>query len=51
VIVEVAVVATITVVVRVWSTLIFQGRRTGQGKGIVASFRLVPKNWGSWRFL
>jgi hypothetical protein len=33
------------------STFIFQGSRMGQGKGVVASFRLVPKNIGSWRFL
>jgi hypothetical protein len=33
------------------STLIFQGGRTGQGKGVVASFWLVSENIGSWRFL
>jgi hypothetical protein len=33
-------------VVTVWSTLIFQGGRTGQGKGVVASFWLVPENQG-----
>jgi hypothetical protein len=27
-----------------WSTLIFQGGRMGQGKGVVASFWLVSEN-------
>jgi hypothetical protein len=41
----------VIVVVTVWSTLIFQGGRMGQGKGVVASFWLVPENTGSWSFL
>jgi hypothetical protein len=52
---NVTVIVTVTVavivVVTVWSTLIFQGGRTGQGKGVVASFRLVSENTGSWSFL
>jgi hypothetical protein len=40
----------VIVVVTVWSTLIFQGGRMGQGKGVVASFQLVPES-GSWSFL
>jgi hypothetical protein len=32
------------VVVTVWSPFIFQGGRMGQGKGVVASFWLVPEN-------
>jgi hypothetical protein len=30
---------------------IFQGGRMRQGKGVVSSFWLVPKNKGSWIFL
>jgi hypothetical protein len=41
----------VIVVVTIWSTLIFQGDRTGQGKGVVSSFRLVSENTGSWSFL
>jgi hypothetical protein len=43
----------VIVVVTVWSTLIFQGGRMGQGKGVVASFWLVSlvENTGSWSFL
>jgi hypothetical protein len=29
-----------------WSTLIFQGDRMGQGKGVVSSFRLELENQG-----
>jgi hypothetical protein len=42
---------TISMVVTVWSTFIFQGDRMGQGKGVVFSFRLVSENIGSWSFL
>jgi hypothetical protein len=55
--VEMVVTVTVTVkvevfvLVTIWSTLIFQGGRMGQGKGVVASFRLVPKNKGSFKFL
>jgi hypothetical protein len=36
----------VIVVVTVWYTLIFQGGWTGQGKGVVASFRLELENQG-----
>jgi hypothetical protein len=49
--VGVTVTMVVIVVVTVWSTLIFQGSRMGKGKGVVASFRLVSKNSGSWSFL
>jgi hypothetical protein len=31
-------------VVTVWSTLIFQGDKMGQGKGVISSFWLVLEN-------
>jgi hypothetical protein len=34
-----------------WSTLIFQGGRMGQGKGVVSSFSVGSKESGSWSFL
>jgi hypothetical protein len=49
--VTLAVTVELIVVVIVWSTLIFKGRKTGQGKRVITSFRLVSKNTGSWRFL
>jgi hypothetical protein len=51
VIVTVIVTVAVIVVVIVWSTLIFQGGRMGQGKGVVASFQLELENTGSWIFL
>jgi hypothetical protein len=41
-----AVTMTIILVVRVWSTLIFQGKKMRKGKGVVSSFLLDPKNKG-----
>jgi hypothetical protein len=49
--VTVAVTVVVIVVLIVWSTIIFQGNGMGQRKGVVASFRLVLENTGSWRFL
>jgi hypothetical protein len=47
----VTVTVAVILVVTVWSTLIFQGSRMEQGKGDVASFRLVPENTEIWSFL
>jgi hypothetical protein len=50
-VVKMTVTLVVIVVVKIWSTLIFQGDGTRQGKGVVASFWLVPENSGSWCFL
>jgi hypothetical protein len=49
--VDVTLTMEVIVAVTIWSTLIFQGSRTGQGKGVVASFWLVLEKSRSWIFL